>query len=91
MVRTAGNYVIRYVFSAIASAVCLPAVEAIGIGWFSTISAVFLVMSAVAVMLTTLRGESWRNKIEEKHDQRQLHRKEKAKVEEKRSHTREVV
>ena len=32
----AGNYVIRYLFAAGGSAACLPVIEAIGVGWFST-------------------------------------------------------
>jgi len=91
MSQIAGNYMVRYVFSATASAVVLPAVEVIGIGWFSTISAAFLSISAILVMFTSLRGESWRNTFDEKHDKRQLHRDEKAKANEERRHSREVV
>jgi hypothetical protein len=60
----AGNYMMRYVFAAIGSAVCLPAVEAIGVGWFSTISSGFLIVSAATVWMTTLHGEEWRRKVD---------------------------
>ncbi|EXJ86651.1 hypothetical protein A1O3_03604 [Capronia epimyces CBS 606.96] len=62
----AGNYMIRYVFAAIASGVCLPAIEAIGVGWFSTISSGFLILSAVSVWATTVWGEGWRRAVDSK-------------------------
>lgn len=39
---TAANYLLRYIFGAAGSALVLPAVERIGIGAFSTISAGFV-------------------------------------------------
>lgn len=60
----AGNYMIRYVFAAAGSAVCLPAIEAIGVGWFSVISSGFLIVSAVAVWATTVWGEGWRRGVD---------------------------
>ena len=62
----AGNYVIRYVFAAAGSAACLPAIDKIGVGWFSTISAAFLVCSAAGVWFTANHGSSWRERIDEK-------------------------
>ncbi|KAK8169554.1 MFS transporter [Phyllosticta citrichinensis] len=38
----AGNYVARYLAAALASAVCLPAIDRVGIGAYSTLSAAFL-------------------------------------------------
>ncbi|KAI4679304.1 uncharacterized protein J4E84_008332 [Alternaria hordeiaustralica] len=61
----AGNYFMRYMFAAGGSAVCLPAVRAIGVGWFSTISAGFLVAGAGATWLTAVKGREWREGIEE--------------------------
>ena len=58
----AGNYLIRYLFAAAGSAACLPAVQAVGVGWFSTISAGFLVFSASLAWATTIWGKSWREK-----------------------------
>jgi predicted MFS family arabinose efflux permease len=62
----AGNYMIRYFFAAAGSAVCLPAIEKIGVGWFSTISSAFLVCATGLVWLTTRYGAKWRTKIEDK-------------------------
>ncbi|KAL9112164.1 MAG: hypothetical protein Q9227_003541 [Pyrenula ochraceoflavens] len=62
----ASNYMARYFFGAAGSAVVLPAVEAIGVGWFSTISAAFLVFGAGLLVLTILFGESWRDRVDEK-------------------------
>ncbi|KAI4934087.1 hypothetical protein J4E86_011469 [Alternaria arbusti] len=66
----AGNYFMRYMFAAGGSAVCLPAVRAIGVGWFSTISAGFLVAGAGATWLTAVKGREWREGIEERKAQR---------------------
>lgn len=57
-----GNYVARYLFGAFGTAVVLPAIESIGVGWFSTISAGFLVVAATLVYLTALYGKEWREK-----------------------------
>ncbi|ETI25512.1 hypothetical protein G647_02285 [Cladophialophora carrionii CBS 160.54] len=62
----AGNYMIRYAFAATGSAICLPAIEAIGVGWYSTISAGFLVITAVGVWATTVWGESWRHAVDDR-------------------------
>ncbi|KAK3671690.1 hypothetical protein LTR78_008423 [Recurvomyces mirabilis] len=56
----AGNYVIRYFFAAAGSAACLPVIERIGVGWFSTISAAFLVLAAAGVWATAKHGGAWR-------------------------------
>jgi len=62
----AGNYMLRYFFGAIGTAVVLPAVERIGVGWFSTISALFLVLSTIMVYLTCLFGKEWREAVDRK-------------------------
>ncbi|GAB7364996.1 hypothetical protein MBLNU230_g5779t1 [Neophaeotheca triangularis] len=66
----AGNYLSRYIFAAAGSAACLPIIEAIGIGWFSTISALFLVASTVTVWATTVWGPGWRQKVTEHHGEK---------------------
>jgi hypothetical protein len=38
----------------------------IGVGWFSTISALFLVAGAAATHLTAVYGKDWRVAIDEK-------------------------
>lgn len=44
----------------------LPAVEKIGVGWFSTISAGFLVVSSLATLAAVTWGRSWRDHVDEK-------------------------
>ena len=62
----AGSYMLRYFFGALGSGLVLPAIEAMGVGWFSTISAFFLILSGVGVWLTTVFGDQWRDKVEKK-------------------------
>lgn len=62
----AGNYAVRYLFAAAGSAVCLPAIRKVGVGWFSTISAVFLMISAIATYFTTVYGRQWRDNVDAK-------------------------
>ncbi|KAJ6011381.1 hypothetical protein N7451_002793 [Penicillium sp. IBT 35674x] len=66
----AGNYMFRYVFAAIGSGVVLPAVEAIGVGWFSTISALFLVVAGLCVWATTIFGDQWRKQVDAKNQRK---------------------
>lgn len=62
----AGNYVIRYLFGCLGMAVVLPAKDSIGIGWFSTISALFIVAASGGTMLTIRYGKLWRDKVDAK-------------------------
>ncbi|KAG5665945.1 hypothetical protein KAF25_010070 [Fusarium avenaceum] len=62
----ATNFFARYLVGCLASAVVLPAVEVIGIGWFTTISAVFLFFSALATMATVQWGKGWREQTQAK-------------------------
>lgn len=48
---TAANYLMRYIFGAAGSAVVLPAVEKIGIGAFTTISAGFVALACGGMLL----------------------------------------
>ncbi|KAJ5103624.1 hypothetical protein N7532_004153 [Penicillium argentinense] len=66
----AGNYMFRYVFAALGSGLVLPAVEAIGVGWFSTISALFLVVAGGLLWATTIYGDEWRINIDAKKKQK---------------------
>ncbi|KAK7413490.1 hypothetical protein QQX98_007638 [Neonectria punicea] len=59
-VVVAGNYLSRFLFAAAGTAVCLPAIEAIGVGWFSTISGLFISVTGFMVWLLTIHGEKWR-------------------------------
>lgn len=74
----AGNYMVRYLFGAMGTAVVLPAVESIGVGWFSTISAGFMVVAALAAAATVKWGRGWRDAVDEK---RRAARREKAETE----------
>ncbi|KAJ5467647.1 hypothetical protein N7475_005399 [Penicillium sp. IBT 31633x] len=62
----AGSYLVRYLFGALGSGLVLPAVESMGVGWFSTISALFLILSGVGVWLTTVFGDQWRDKVDKR-------------------------
>ncbi|KAK5937088.1 hypothetical protein PMZ80_010628 [Knufia obscura] len=73
-VVVAGNYQIRYVFAAAASAVCLPAIEKIGVGWFSTISALFLVVCTGGLWLVCIYGQKWRHEVDAKKARRKAQR-----------------
>lgn len=53
----AGNHMVRDLFEAAGSAAVLPAVEKIGVRWFSTMSCDLLMFSAELVLLTTIFGE----------------------------------
>jgi hypothetical protein len=61
---------VRYFFGAFGSAVVLPAVEKIGVGWFSTISALFLFISAVGTYFTAIYGEGWRKSMDQRKENR---------------------
>nr|POE93027.1 quinidine resistance protein 3 [Quercus suber] len=61
----AGNYVIRYLFAAAGSAACLPVIDVIGVGWFSTISAAFVLVAAIGVWITATYGGNWRPDTDE--------------------------
>lgn len=62
----AGNYFMRYLFGAAGSAAVLPIVERIGVGWFSTISALFVAVAAMGVWATTIWGQAWRDAVNER-------------------------
>jgi multidrug resistance protein len=84
----AGNYMIRYVFAAAGSALCLPAVEGIGVGWFSSIGCLFMVVTAVGTWATAVWGEGWRKRVDRKKKER---RQEREKAEEEKAGGKEGV
>ncbi|KAG2419131.1 hypothetical protein HFD88_002235 [Aspergillus terreus] len=59
----AGNFFIRYIFGAVASAAAIPATQAIGVGYFSTISAIVLAIGGGGLLTAAYWGLSWRQKI----------------------------
>lgn len=60
----AGNYFIRYLFGAVGSAVVLPIIQAIGVGWFSTISALFVAVGALGTWAVAVWGKDWRERVD---------------------------
>lgn len=46
-----GNYLIRYIFGAMGTALAIPAIEHIGVGWFCTISTAFMLLVCGAMIL----------------------------------------
>ncbi|CAK7567992.1 MAG: hypothetical protein SEPTF4163_005970 [Sporothrix epigloea] len=66
----AANYFVRYLFACGGTAVVLPAIERIGVGWFSTISALFLVVSAVGLYTAVLWGSVWRERVDQRRNRR---------------------
>lgn len=79
---TAANFFVRYLAGCVGTAVVLPAVEGVGIGWFCTITAVFVMVTALGVMAAIRWGEEWRDattrrlegKKEKKNKEKQDHR-----------------
>ncbi|KAI0551970.1 major facilitator superfamily domain-containing protein [Xylaria curta] len=63
----AGNYAMRYLFGCLATAIVLPAIETIGVGWFSTISTIFLLLGTLCTYLSIRYGKIWRDAIDAKH------------------------
>ncbi|KAL7930815.1 MFS general substrate transporter [Trichoderma chlorosporum] len=63
---TAANYFVRYLAGCVATAVVLPAVDGIGVGWFETISTGLVILSTVGVLATIRWGKGWREKIDAK-------------------------
>lgn len=68
----AGNYFVRYLFACAVTACVLPAVQAMGVGWFSTITAAFLVLSTAAIQATIWWGKGWREGVDERRKARRL-------------------
>ncbi|KAH7149566.1 major facilitator superfamily domain-containing protein [Dactylonectria estremocensis] len=56
----ATNFFVRYLMGCVASAVVLPSIQTIGIGCFSTISAAYLIASALGTMAAIRWGKGWR-------------------------------
>ncbi|XEV07372.1 hypothetical protein FSHL1_012659 [Fusarium sambucinum] len=57
---SASHYLMRYIFSAVATASCLPLIEAVGVGWTVTISSAMVWMGSGLILLTIMKGERWR-------------------------------
>ncbi|KAF2860519.1 MFS general substrate transporter [Piedraia hortae CBS 480.64] len=59
----AGNYLMRYLFAALGSGVCLPIIEQVGVGWFSTVTACLVFSAAIGTALLVKFGPRWREKL----------------------------
>lgn len=59
----AANFMVRYLAGCLGTGVVLPIVQAIGVGWFSTISAGLLVLSALGMMWAIRRGGGWTSHV----------------------------
>ncbi|CEI70718.1 unnamed protein product [Fusarium venenatum] len=57
---SASHYLMRYIFSAVATASCLPLIEAVGVGWTVTVSSAMVWMGSGLILLTIMKGERWR-------------------------------
>lgn len=73
----AGNYAMRYLFGCLATATVLPAIETIGVGWFSTVSTFFLLGGTLCTYLSIRYGKQWRDNIDAKHKIKKLRELEK--------------
>lgn len=62
----AANFFVRYFAGCVGTAVVLPAVQHIGVGWFSTLTAAFIIVSALGIMAAVRWGEGWREKMDDK-------------------------
>lgn len=56
-------WLVRYIGACIATAVALPMIQSIGVGWTLTINFILLVISSFVLMATVRWGESWRSGI----------------------------
>lgn len=54
----AGNYFMRYMFGAAGIAAALPVINTIGVGWLSTMSAIFMVFSTLLLVVVARRKGS---------------------------------
>jgi MFS family permease len=62
----AANYCVRYLAGCLGTAVVLPIINAVGVGWFSTISSLLCVISLAGVIIAIRRGNDWAEEALEK-------------------------
>ncbi|EWZ38803.1 hypothetical protein FOCG_05192 [Fusarium oxysporum f. sp. radicis-lycopersici 26381] len=58
---SASHYMMRYSLAGVATALCMPMFNHIGVGWMSTVSASLLLVSTTLVYWTIRSGKSWRD------------------------------
>ncbi|KAI1105343.1 MFS general substrate transporter [Jackrogersella minutella] len=71
----AGNYAIRYLFACAGTAVVLPAISAMGVGWFSTISALFVFSGTICAWVSIRWGQKWRRNVDARRKRRAAKKK----------------
>ncbi|KAF5258495.1 hypothetical protein FOXYS1_10925 [Fusarium oxysporum] len=57
----ASHYMMRYSLAGVATALCMPMLNHIGVGWMSTVSGSLLLVSTTLVYWTIRSGKSWRD------------------------------
>lgn len=62
----AANFCLRYLAGCLGTAVVLPAIEGVGVGWFSTLSAGLMVLSTGGLLASIWYGQKWQKKIKAK-------------------------
>ena len=62
----AANFCLRYLAGCLGTAVVLPAIEGAGVGWFSTISAVLMIMSTGGLLASIRWGQAWQKQVKAK-------------------------
>ncbi|KAJ1323445.1 MFS transporter DHA1 family multidrug resistance protein [Microdochium nivale] len=62
----ASNYAMRYFAATVSIAIVLPAIERIGVGWYSAISAALMVAGAAGTAYNVRYGREMREKVDEK-------------------------
>ncbi|KAL5612209.1 hypothetical protein BROUX41_000251 [Berkeleyomyces rouxiae] len=67
-----GNYLFRYIFAAGGSAIVLPAIDAMGLGWYTTISTAFLIISTGGLLACIKWGKGWRESIDNERRRKRL-------------------
>jgi MFS family permease len=60
------NFFVRYLAGVLGTAVVLPAIEGVGVGWFSTLSAGLLALAAVGLLAAIRYGQTWKKKVKDK-------------------------
>jgi len=60
------NYAMRYFAGTVSIAVVLPAIEQMGLGWYSTLSAALIVAASGGLIWTVKRGRVMRDRVDER-------------------------
>ena len=86
-VATAANNLFRCEIGAVFSAIILPMINAIGIGWAYTILALLFMGFAPMLLIIMQKGPRWRREKKEKEDKAKLAKQEKTQLREGQQHS----